>query len=161
MQLLAPRGAETLAEGTPVPEVGDPCLDREHGQLLGGCWGWGTEEAKVPPPAPSPPGRHSHSCSIGWWQSRIPAASGPAQQAGADTGLSRARGPSWTRTGISSQTWVGRGPPVPGGRPTGPCPGAKWGSGEGIPLPESSHTGRIQPLCTQNHSWKSSTPGAK
>lgn len=125
MWLFAPRGSEALApfpraaEGTPVPAVGDPCLDREHRQLLAGCWGWGTAKAKGPPPAPSPPAGHSHSCSIGWWQSRIPAASGPAQRAGADTGLSRAQGPGWTRAGTSSPTWVGRGPPVPGGHPTG------------------------------------------
>lgn len=59
------RGAETFAEGTPVPEVGDPCLDREHGQLLAGCWGWGTEEAKGPPPLPHPPGSHIPAVSGG------------------------------------------------------------------------------------------------
>lgn len=74
--------------------------------------GWGMIEAGRPQLAPSPPA--GHSCSIGWWQSCIPAASGLAQQAGADLGLSRA-GATQPDPGTASQAQRGSGvgdPPV-------------------------------------------------
>lgn len=90
--------------------------------------GCGLTEAGRPQLAPSPPA--GHSCSIGWWQSRIPAASGLAQQAGADMGLSQA-GATQPDPGTASQAQRGKGvqdPPVPSSHPMGLCPeaGVHW-----------------------------------
>lgn len=81
-----------LTHSLPQSGRGDPSAGgREplprQGVQAASCWVLGMVEAGQPQASPSPPA--GHSCSIGWWQSRIPAASGLAQWAGADTGLSR------------------------------------------------------------------------
>lgn len=155
--LFAPQGAwaptacPRVAEGTPAPGVGDAHLDGERRQLLAGCWGWWRQDR--PQSAPSPPA--GHSCSIGWWQSRIPAASGLAQKAGADTGLSRMGG-----TGLD----LGAHPPGSEGQRTppctrqSPCRAMPWGKAglplEQVPPPECGPTGRIRPLGIESHGWK-------